>query len=214
MLRALDLCCCAGGATRGLQQAGYHVTGVDIKPQPHYIGDRFIQTSALDVDFDGYDLIWASPPCQLWSELTPADRRSYHIDLIGPIRARLQQQPAPWIIENVYGALAQLRSPTMLCGTMFGLNIWRHRWFEFGNCDPFFLLPPCNHDGHPIIISGQGSRIIDGKRMGRIPTAVKRRAIGIDWMNREELSEAIPPAYSKFLAEQIQQAQLHQRNAA
>jgi DNA (cytosine-5)-methyltransferase 1 len=207
-MRALDLCCCAGGATRGLQMAGYHVTGVDIKPQPHYIGDRFIQASALEADLDGYDLIWASPPCQLWSELTPIERRANHLDLIGPIRERLQRTDVPWIIENVEMAKHMLRSPIMLCGTMFGMNIWRHRWFEIGNADPFFLLPPCNHSKPPIIISGQGSRIIGGKRMGRIPTPIKRAAIGIDWMNREELSEAIPPAYSKFLAEQIQQAVL------
>lgn len=201
--RALDLCCCAGGATRGLQLAGYHVTGVDIRPQKHYCGDAFIQTDALTVDMEGYDLIWGSPPCQLWSELTPADRRVHHLDLITPIRKRLQQTNTPWIIENVAGAISRLRSPVMLCGTMFGMNIWRHRWFEIGNADPFFLLPPCNHSEHPVIISGQGSRIIDGKRMGRIPVSIKRAAIGIDWMNREELSEAIPPAYSKFLAEQI-----------
>lgn len=208
MKRALDLFCCAGGATRGLQLAGYHVTGVDIRPQPHYIGDTFIQASALDVDLDGYDLIWASPPCQLWSGLTPTARRRNHLDLIAPIRERLQRTDVPWIIENVYGARGQLRAPVMLCGTMFGMNIWRHRWFELGNCDPFFLLPPCNHDGNPIIISGQGSRIIDGKRMGRIPLPIKSAAIGIDWMNREEMSEAIPPAYSKFLAEQIMIATL------
>jgi DNA (cytosine-5)-methyltransferase 1 len=204
-MKALDLFCCAGGATRGLQQSGYHVTGVDIRWQKNYIGDRFLLADAMDVDLSGYDLIWASPPCQLWSELTPADRRANHVDLIGPIRARLQRQRAPWIIENVYGALAQLRSPIMLCGTMFGMNIWRHRWFEFGNCDPFFLLPPCNHDGNPILISGQGSRMIGGKRNPRIPLPIKNAAIGIDWMNREELSEAIPPAYSKFLAERIQE---------
>ncbi len=205
-MKALDLFCCAGGATRGLQLAGYHVTGVDIRPQPHYCGDRFIQGDAMTVDLNGYDLIWASPPCQLWSELTPMDRRRNHADLIAPIRERLCAQTAPAIIENVEMAARQLRSPVMLCGTMFGMNIWRHRFFEFINCDPFFLLPPCNHDGHPILISGHGSRMIDGKRNPRVPLPIKSREIGIDWMNREEMSEAIPPAYSQFLAEQLQRS--------
>lgn len=205
-MRALDLFCCAGGATRGLQQAGYHVTGVDIQPQPCYVGDTFIQADALTLDWSGYDLIWASPPCQRYSELTPLAHRTNHPDLIGPVRDRLVQLDTPYIIENVEMAAHLLRSPVMLCGTMFGLNIWRHRYFEIGNCDPFFLLPPCHHAGHPVLISGRGSRLINGKRNPRVPVATQRAAIGINWMGREELSEAIPPAYSKFLAEQIQYA--------
>lgn len=202
-MRALDLFCCAGGATRGLQLAGYHVTGVDIKPQPRYIGDRFIQASALDVALDGYDLIWASPPCQLWSELTPVVYRQSHADLIGPIRERLQAQDAPYIIENVEMAKHMLRSPIMLCGTMFGMNIWRHRWFEIGNADPFFLLPPCDHSTAPVLISGRGNRKVNGRRRGEDSKSRRAAAIGIDWMSYDELSQAIPPAYSKFLAEQI-----------
>lgn len=204
MLKALDLFCCQGGATRGLQQAGYHVTGVDIEPQPRYCGDVFIQTDACAVDIDGYDIIWASPPCQAFSELTPIERRADHPDLIDTIRQRLQQQPAPWIIENVEGAKDKLQSPIKLCGSMFGLNIWRHRYFEFGNCDPFFLLPPCNHSEPPVMPSGRGMRKINGVRWSGSKVADIRAAMGIDWMSRDGLSEAIPPAYSKFLAEQIQ----------
>jgi DNA (cytosine-5)-methyltransferase 1 len=203
--RALDLFCCAGGATRGLQLAGYHVTGVDIRPQPHYCGDAFVQASALDVDLDGYDLIWASPPCQLWSELTPADRRIDHLDLIAPIRERLYQTAAPWIIENVAGAIPQLRSPVMLCGSMFGLGVWRHRYFELGNCDPFFLLPSCDHSFQPVVVSGRGMRkTASGHRWSGSRAQESCDAMQIDWMNRAEVRQAIPPAYSKFLADEIE----------
>lgn len=59
MLRALDLFCGAGGATKGLQRSGFHVTGVDIKPQPRYCGDAFHQADALTFPLD-----YECPECQ------------------------------------------------------------------------------------------------------------------------------------------------------
>lgn len=35
--KLLDLCCCAGGASMGYNNAGYEVTGVDFKKQPNYL---------------------------------------------------------------------------------------------------------------------------------------------------------------------------------
>lgn len=206
--RALDLCCGAGGATRGLQLAGLHVTGVDIRPQPRYIGDAFIQADVLDVDWHGYDLIWASPPCQRYSILTPTEYKNDHPDLLPIILDRLRNQDTPYAVENVAGTQSMMRSPIYLCGTMFGLNIWRHRWFEVGNSNAFFLLPPCNHSGHPVLISGRGMRgVAAGNTRPKEPIkADKMRAIGIDWMITTELNEAIPPIYSRFLAEQILRA--------
>lgn len=205
MPRALDLFCCAGGAARGLQLAGYHVTGVDIKPQPRYAGDAFIQADAMTIDWEGYDLIWASPPCQRYCRITPERTRNDHPDLLPEVLDRLRAQPTPYICENVQGTEHMMRSPLFLCGTMFGLPIWRHRWFEIGNVDTFFLLPPCNHQGHPVLISGRGmlGACKGGKRPAEPLKATKEGAIGIDWMITAELDQAIPPAYSRFLAEQI-----------
>jgi DNA (cytosine-5)-methyltransferase 1 len=62
--RLLDLFSGAGGAARGYQRAGFHVTGVDIRPQPHYAGDEFIQADAMTYPLEGFDAIHASPPCQ------------------------------------------------------------------------------------------------------------------------------------------------------
>lgn len=214
--RALDLFCCAGGATKGLQQAGFHVTGVDIRPQPRYCGDEFHQADALTFPLEGFDFIWASPPCQRYTILQNRVSKE-HPDLVEPIRYRLKNWGGPYAIENVDGA--PLIKPFVLCGTMFGLGIpglaqlWRHRLFETNFID-LLLLPHCSH---------QPTKEIDGVRYGAITvtghaggtrrrgslrqyTAAERRlAMGVDWMTNEELAQAIPPAYSEFIGRQAMQ---------
>jgi DNA (cytosine-5)-methyltransferase 1 len=69
----LDLGCGAGGATRGYQMAGYRVTGVDIHPQPNYVGDEFHQADALTFAAEHghrFDAIHASMPCQRFSGMS------------------------------------------------------------------------------------------------------------------------------------------------
>ena len=210
MLRALDLFCCQGGATRGLQMAGYHVTGVDIEPQPRYCGDAFYQADAFDWlqrDLSEFDLIWASPKCQGHSVLTPTAYKLNHEIQLPRVLDILRSQSVKYIVENVEGTQHYMRDPIFLCGTMFGINIWRHRWFELGNTSAFFLLPPCNHSGHPVLISGRGMLgVAKGDTRPKEPSvATRAAAIEIDWMTGSGLDQAIPPAYAKFLAEQIQQ---------
>ncbi len=179
----------------GLHRAGYEVVGVDIKPQPNYPFE-FIQADALKVDLDGFDLIWASPPCQRYMT-GGVVRRKEAPDLIGPVRKRLKKQPAPWIIENVPGS--PLRIDIVLCGSHFDLPIRRHRHFEMS-----FPAPEpreCDHSkpivgvyGHP---HGKA-----GAWPGMLPSTVEtwREALDCPWMIASELSQAIPPAYSEFLA--------------
>ena len=41
----------------------------------------------------------------------------------------------------------------------------------------------------------------------RIPLETQKRAMGVDWdMTREELSEAIPPAYTEFVGHKLRAA--------
>ena len=210
----LDLFCGAGGATRGLQQAGFAVVGVDLKPQPHYCGEKFVRADALDylatADLSCFDFIWASPPCQRYTSLRHAPGRHRDADLIALTRDRLQRSGLPWCVENVPGA--PLVNPTTLCGSMFGLGVdgfqlQRHRWFETS----FPLLAPtCQHDARPVL-GVYGGHFRDRRRAkgenhrsgSNIPREHGFAAMGIPFaaMTVAEISDAIPPAYSRFIAE-------------
>jgi DNA (cytosine-5)-methyltransferase 1 len=160
-------------------------------------------------DLTQYDLIHASPPCQRYSVMTPKEAKDAHPDLLPDVLGRLRKQDTPYIVENVAGTQHLMQNPIFLCGTMFGLDIWRHRWFEIGGVPGvFFLLPPCAHVGSPILVSGRGMRGVTkgGKRPSEPLKATKMQGIQIDWMITKELDEAIPPAYSRFLAEQVKAA--------
>ena len=199
MLRALDLFCGAGGATKGLQRAGFHVTGVDINPQKRYCGDEFIQGDALVVSLRGYDLIWASPPCQAYSKAQRIQANS-HPELIHNIRLRLRSSETPFIIENVPGA--PLLSPIELCGANFNLQVYRHRLFE---CS-FYVHAP-KHLEHTAPLRKMGRPPQAGEFMhvvGNFSGVIQaRKAMDIDWMCRDELREAIPPAYSEHIAREF-----------
>ncbi|MGC1782699.1 MAG: DNA cytosine methyltransferase [Acidobacteriaceae bacterium] len=211
MPRLLDLFCCAGGAGTGYHLAGFDVVGIDIKPQPNY-PFPFVQTDALNLDpkfISTFDAIHASPPCQSYSDLA---KRNGNADawprLIDPIRDILVRSGLPYIIENVEGA--PLRNPIVLCGTMFnGLRVLRHRLFEAN----FPILTP-KHGAHPKVHTFDKRKTHYGKTDdmrdfvqvtggGNCTIAAARDAMGIDWMTKNELNEAIPPAYTRFIGKQL-----------
>lgn len=197
-MNALDLFCGAGGASMGLHMAGFEVVGVDINPQPHYPFE-FVQGDAMKYPLDGFDLIWASPPCQAFT-LAQRIRKRAHPDLIKPIRDRLHGSGTQYVIENVEGS--PLLCPVLLCGSMFpGLRVYRHRLFEAS----FYIKEP-NHPKHVAKLRKMGRRVQEGEFMHVVGnfTGVElaREAMGISWMKRDELREAIPPAYSEYVARQ------------
>jgi DNA (cytosine-5)-methyltransferase 1 len=131
-VKLLDTYCGAGGCAVGYHRAGFEVVGVDINPQPRFPFE-FHQGDAIEYIREHgheFDVIHASPPCQRFSEATPMERRDKHPDLIAPTREAMQATGKPYVIENVENARAELANPVKLCGTMFGLPIWRHRYFE------------------------------------------------------------------------------------
>lgn len=206
--RLLDLFCKAGGATKGYQRAGFHVTGVDIAPQPNYCGDEFVQADAIDYmvdricrwDWRCFDAIHASPPCQSFT----AYRRKGHSvgdgypNLIAETRHWLRRWEMPYVIENVLGA--PLENPIQLCGSSFGLDVRRHRLFE---SNVALMSPPCDHSWQtprfPQATNRSNLRSTVEVGVWRIPLDVQQRAMGIDWMTLPELSEAIPPAYTEHI---------------
>jgi DNA (cytosine-5)-methyltransferase 1 len=211
--RLLDLFCGAGGAAMGYHRAGFEVVGVDINPQPHYPFE-FRQGDALEFGaksvfaFTSFDAIHASPPCQKFTrfQLSQPKRANRHPDLIGPVRIELQRTGLPWVIENVPGA--PLLDPIQLCGSAFGLvargdrQLIRHRWFEcgFGWAE---TVPPCRHEGRAVMVTGHGK---DGYRGSGLAAYEAREAMGINWMNRDELAQAIPPAYTEWIGQQLLEA--------
>lgn len=218
--RALDLFSGAGGATKGLQRAGFHVTGVDLTRQPHYCGDAFLEADALTVELAGFDFVWASPPCQAHTTMSnrwrgSGGRADTHANLIPAIRERLAMAGVPYVIENVPGARRHLRSPLTLTGEMFGLGVHRPRLFETSVA----LLAPCKPQPARGSIGVYG-KLHDGRLLWRRTDGTEQRAaaslaearaaMGIDWMTWRELAEAIPPAYAEFIARQF----LAQRRAA
>ena len=219
MTRLLDLFCGAGGAAMGYHQAGFtDIVGVDNVPQPNY-PFTFIQADALQppVDLDEFDLIHASPPCQAYTTAGAAwnnilgDPSERNPNLLPATRSMLEASDARWTIENVPGA--PMDNYVVLCGLSFGLNVRRHRWFE--SSFPMWGMPCVNHEQDYVIVFGGGvrgrahqiGRTHNGAggpiiRRPTLPLKVGQDAMGIDWMNRHELSEAVPPAYTRFVGEQ------------
>jgi len=205
----LDLFCGAGGAAMGYHQAGFDIVGVDNRPQPHYPFE-FIQADAISYPLDGFDAIHASPPCQHYSRLGamhPA-RRNGHPALIEQTRELLQATGLPWVIENVEDA-PMAHQPRLdgtwgivLCGSMFGLGVERgylrrHRLFE-SNIP--IAQPLCRHRGPAVGVYGHGGHSGKHRMLYRDEAA---QAMGIGWMTRDELSQAIPPAYTELIGAQL-----------
>lgn len=182
--RILDLYAGAGGAARGYQQAGFHVTGVDVRPQPRYAGDEFHQADALRFPLDGFDAIHASPPCQHYAGVTAwRGNQNDHPDLVARTRVLLEATSLPWVMENVREA--PIRGDILLCGTQFGLPIRRHRHFET-NWSDLVMRPPCQHHPSDLAFEHKQERAYAD-------------AMGCHWMTAREAREAIPPAYTTFL---------------
>jgi DNA (cytosine-5)-methyltransferase 1 len=231
--RVLDLFCGAGAVSEGLVASGFEVVGVDIARQRRY-PYAFVQHDALklDVRFLRYfDAIWASPPCQGYTDLRHAKGTKGAPKLIRPVREMLERACIPWVIENVDapGVWAEMDDPIVLCGSHFGLGavvgtqfyqLQRHRLFQASFPIP---QPECAHKSPVIGVYGGHVRCRSLKHGGRGTVdfagedkpALAREAMGINHdMTMGEMSEAIPPAYAQHIARALRAHLQSRREAA
>jgi len=187
----------------GYHRAGFDVVGVDLVRQPDY-PFTFVLGDALTYPLDGFDVVHASPPCKRWAATATfhASRPRLfnpHPDCLTPTVFRLGDLDVPWVIENVPGA--PLPWSVQLCGSSFGLGVRRHRLFMSNvDLDP----PPCRHKEQGQVISVVGHNPPGRGKGIKGPTPAEcQDAMGIDWLRRGQLSQAIPPAYTEWLGAQV-----------
>jgi hypothetical protein len=219
----LDLCCCSGGATKGYQRVGLYVRGVDIVDRPNYCGDAFQQADALEVldelatageltPYGRPDLIHMSWPCQAGCTLTNGTNKSKgwgrdHPQLVPEGRRLADLTGIPYVIEQPQGHGGLIRTDVRLCMDMFPVEpprVFRHRDFEVSG----FTVPQPVHPKHTGRVRGRNHGVTHegdyvaayGSGGGKATVAEMQHALGVDWTDvREELTEAIPPAYTELI---------------
>jgi hypothetical protein len=167
---ALDICCREGGATKGLQRAGFHVIGVDIEPRKNYPGDEFYQVDGLAVlrayangglppelrHLDYPSLIFQGWPCQEANTATAGNRakglKDDHVQFIPEARALSDRIGIPYVLEQPTASRSgHIRRDLTLCMDMFkGVLpppwVQKHRSFEIHG----FIVPQPVHPAGPV----------------------------------------------------------------
>lgn len=203
----LDLFCGVGGASMGYYRAGFEVVGVDIRPQPRY-PFTFIQGDALQLLAAigrRFAAVHASPPCLGYSSARIRTATTEAPLLIPATRQLLQANGRPWVIENVATRQTGLTAHLRLCACQFGMaELKRERWFETSPAI-YDLRPPCYHPLPSISVLRRAGRIWaeGGVVDDYVPLAKCRQIMGIDWMTQRELGNAIPPAYTEYIGQQL-----------
>jgi DNA (cytosine-5)-methyltransferase 1 len=184
----------------GYYRAGFDVVGVDVNPQPRYPFE-FHQADALEFlseRGDEFDAVHASPPCQHYANVTKwRGSADDHPDMVSDTRDLLVASDLPWVMENV--PEAPIRRDYLLCGSMFGLPVRRHRAFEVADC-PVVQAPPCRHRKTDLPFMHKGERAYAD-------------AMGCTWMSARGGRQAIPPAYTEYIGHQLMAA-IEERQAA
>jgi len=219
--RLLDLFCGQFGAGKGYQDAGFDVTGVDIRPilkgrQPQ--GVEFVHGDAMAllrsgwVEEFGADVIHASPPCRAYTKARGSAKGRYqHPDLVAEVRVELEKLGKPYVIENVPGAPLLPEATVLLCGAMFGMRIYRHRLFEIGHVSQAvwdaIALGAIRHPEHVVPVAKMGRPVKTDEFASLVGNfsglELARRVMGMPWANQDGIRQAVPPAYTRFLGKYL-----------
>lgn len=195
-------------------------------PDPPGAGTvTWVTADATTYPLDGFDVVTGSPPCTDHSTLAyvAGPRRGGDAGTgwmlahtIARFREHAARTGALWVVENVEGARATIGDSVKLCGSMFDLTdggwlLRRHRYFASNA----FLMAPgrCRCHGRRVMgVYGelvQKDRRCAGKRLSRPNGDIRagvdraRRLMGMPWASPTGLPLAIPPAYTRFLGEQL-----------
>jgi DNA (cytosine-5)-methyltransferase 1 len=235
----IDLFGGIGLAAIGFARAGFRVKCVENDPNriaehvsasddPAAEHIEAVEGNAITYPLDGADAVAASPPCTSHTTRAPlADHTRGRKDDTGWMLpytlARLdmwaRDTGGVYVVENVGGAKGIMRSPLLLCGTMFdlvdeGWHLERHRLFQsnvplmapgFHRCRGKYVRT------RPIGVYGDltvNDRACGGKRRPggdmRAGVARARRLMGVgEWASPDGLKLGLPPAYTHYLGEQI-----------
>jgi DNA (cytosine-5)-methyltransferase 1 len=212
----LDVFCGGGGAAKGYVDAGFRVIGIDndplmlkrypweshLAPAIPFLEYLYLLGEQRGVLLEEIAMIHASPPCEAYSKTARIGNSSAD-KLIEVVRNILLALGKPYAIENVEEARYELIDPIMLCGTMFpahGLRVYRHRYFETS-----FPVEQPRHYPHTARQAKMGRPVEDGdfiQVVGNFSNAdYARAAMGIPWLGRNQLKEAIPPAYTQYIGD-------------
>lgn len=168
-MKVLDICCGLGGWSDGLALEGFDILGIEIVPE---VAAQYKHPVIIDdvmnldpLDYRGYDLIVASPPCRDFSELArlfgktwtknPPDPEGKALDLVKYILDFIDvARPTYWILENVPNLEKYLKIPPRTT-SWIGTSMKRSFWGNF----PAFLIPR-DYNKKPFT----KRKYIDGKR--------------------------------------------------
>jgi DNA (cytosine-5)-methyltransferase 1 len=215
--RLLDLFCCEGGAGEGYRRAGFDVYGVDIvkRPRNPHPTAKADALKFLDRWWHRFDAVHASPPCHDHSSLAHLTGNDGTGDLLTLTLKALAPLPIPWVVENVEGAAPLMPDALTLCGTEFGLKItdrkgltrWLKRHRLFASNVLLMGAGGCSCGGRPVIgVYGHGGGDRRPGRAYKADVTEARAIMGMPWASRKGVSQAIPPAYTQFIGEQLMAA--------